>query len=134
MDIALSIAAFLFSITGIVGCIVPIIPGVALSYVGLLCASFCSYSEISSATLWIWLAVTVAVSVIDYFLPGYFAAVIGELIHDRSDSAKAFRSGFGSFLAFIAGTGLKLVAAIWMICLVWSDTYPVVKNWIVTTF
>ena len=57
-----------------------------------------------------------------------------ELIHDRSDSAKAFRSGFGSFLAFIAGTGLKLVAAIWMICLVWSDTYPVVKNWIVTTF
>ena len=70
MDIALSIAAFLFSITGIVGCIVPIIPGVALSYVGLLCASFCSYSEISSATLWIWLAVTVAVSVIDYFLPG----------------------------------------------------------------
>ena len=162
MDIALSIAAFLFSITGIVGCIVPIIPGVALSYAGLLCASFCSYSEISSATLWIWLAVTVAVSVIDYFLPGYFArlvggtragsigatvgmiagffagffagAVIGELIHDRSDSAKAFRSGFGSFLAFIAGTGLKLVAAIWMICLVWSDTYPVVKNWIVTTF
>ena len=60
MDIALSIAAFLFSITGIVGCIVPIIPGVALSYAGLLCASFCSYSEISSATLWIWLAVTVA--------------------------------------------------------------------------
>ena len=64
----------------------------------------------------------------------FFGAVIGELIHDRSDSAKAFRSGFGSFLAFIAGTGLKLVAAIWMICLVWSDTYPVVKNWIVTTF
>ena len=51
MDIALSIAAFLFSITGIVGCIVPIIPGVALSYAGLLCAFFCSYSEISSATL-----------------------------------------------------------------------------------
>lgn len=175
MDIALSIAAFLFSITGIVGMYRSDHPrGVALSYAGLLCASFCSYSEISSATLWIWLAVTVAVSVIDYFLPGYFArlvggtragsigatvgmiagffagffagglvgvilgpffgAVIGELIHDRSDSAKAFRSGFGSFLAFIAGTGLKLVAAIWMICLVWSDTYPVVKNWIVTTF
>ena len=70
----------------------------------------------------------------DGILGPFFGAVIGELIHDRSDSAKAFRSGFGSFLAFIAGTGLKLVAAIWMICLVWSDTYPVVKNWIVTTF
>ena len=157
MDIALSIAAFLFSITGIVGCIVPIIPGVALSYVGLLCASFCSYSEISSATLWIWLpgyfarlvggtragSIGATVGMIAGFFAGglvgvilgpFFGAVIGELIHDRSDSAKAFRSGFGSFLAFIAGTGLKLVAAIWMICLVWSDTYPVVKNWIVTTF
>ena len=53
---------------------------------------------------------------------------------DRRHDRRIFRSGFGSFLAFIAGTGLKLVAAIWMICLVWSDTYPVVKNWIVTTF
>ena len=133
MDIALSIAAFLFSITGIVGCIVPIIPGVALSYVGLLCASFCSYSEISSATVGM-IAGFFAGGLVGVILGPFFGAVIGELIHDRSDSAKAFRSGFGSFLAFIAGTGLKLVAAIWMICLVWSDTYPVVKNWIVTTF
>ena len=73
-------------------------------------------------------------TLVGVILGPFFGAVIGELIHDRSDSAKAFRSGFGSFLAFIAGTGLKLVAAIWMICLVWSDTYPVVKNWIVTTF
>ena len=38
MDIALSVLAFLFSIVGIIGCIVPALPGVVLSYAGLLCA------------------------------------------------------------------------------------------------
>ena len=46
MDIALSVAAFLLSIVGIVGCIVPALPGVVLSYAGLLCAYFTSYSSI----------------------------------------------------------------------------------------
>uniref|UniRef100_UPI003FEE41AD DUF456 family protein n=1 Tax=Alistipes putredinis TaxID=28117 RepID=UPI003FEE41AD len=101
MDIALSIAAFLFSITGIVGCIVPIIPGVALSYAGLLCASFCSYSEISSATLWIWLAVTVAVSVIDYFLPGYFARLVGGTRAGSIGATVGMIAGF--FAGFFAG-------------------------------
>ena len=45
MDIALSVAAFLLSIVGIVGCIVPALPGVVLSYAGLLCAYFTSYSS-----------------------------------------------------------------------------------------
>ena len=38
MDITLSILAFVFTITGIVGCIVPALPGVVLSYAGLVCA------------------------------------------------------------------------------------------------
>ncbi len=46
---------------------------------------------------------------------GPFAgALIGEMLHDRSDNAKAFRVAFGSFLAFILGTGLKLAACIAM--------------------
>ena len=63
MDIALSVAAFLLSIVGIVGCIVPALPGVVLSYAGLLCAYFTSYSSMSPAAIWLWLAITVAVSV-----------------------------------------------------------------------
>ena len=171
MDIALSIIAFVLSILGIIGCIVPLIPGVVFSYLGFLCAYFCSYSQIPTSMLWIWLAVCIAVSVIDYFLPGYltrltggsragsigatvgmiagfifgfgifgiilgpfFGAVLGELLHDRNDTARAFKSGFGSFLAFIVGTGLKLIVAIWMLIQIWTDTYPVVKEWFATTF
>lgn len=74
MDIALSVLAFLFTIVGIIGCIVPALPGVVLSYAGLLCAYFTSYSHMSASALWIWLAITVAVSVADYFLPAWMTA------------------------------------------------------------
>ena len=163
MDIALSVLAFLFTIVGIIGCIVPALPGVVLSYAGLLCAYFTSYSHMSASALWIWLAITVAVSVADYFLPawmtrrfggsragaigatvGVFAgffifppigiilgpfvgAVAGELL-------KAILVGFGSFLSFIVGTGLKVVAAVGMLIHVTTDTYPAVRNWFATLF
>ena len=146
MDIALSVLAFLFTIVGIIGCIVPALPGVVLSYAGLLCAYFTSYSHMSASALWIWLAITVAVSVADYFLPawmtrrfggsraGAIGAVAGELLNDRGDFPKAILVGFGSFLSFIVGTGLKVVAAVGMLIHVTTDTYPAVRNWFATLF
>ena len=146
MDIALSVLAFLFTIVGIIGCIVPALPGVVLSYAGLLCAYFTSYSHMSASALWIWLAITVAVSVADYFLPawmtrrfggsraGAIGATVGELLNDRGDFPKAILVGFGSFLSFIVGTGLKVVAAVGMLIHVTTDTYPAVRNWFATLF
>ena len=47
---------------------------------------------------------------------GPFAgAVLGELLNDRSDVPKAFLVGFGSFLAFVVGTGVKLAASAGML-------------------
>lgn len=77
MDITLSIAAFALSILGIIGCIVPALPGVALSYAGLLCAWFTSYSQMTSGAIWLWLAVTVAVGAADYFLPAWMTRRFG---------------------------------------------------------
>ena len=118
----------------------------------------------------IWLAITVAVSVADYFLPawmtrrfggsragaigatvGVFAgffifppigiilgpfvgAVAGELLNDRGDFPKAILVGFGSFLSFVVGTGLKVVAAVGMLIHVTADTYPAVRDWFATLF
>ena len=124
MDIALSVAAFLLSIVGIVGCIVPALPGVVLSYAGLLCAYFTSYSSMSPAAIWLWLAITVAVSVADYFLPAWMTRRFG-----------GSRSGaIGSFLSFVVGTGIKLAAAIGMFVHVTADTYPAVRDWFATLF
>ena len=165
MDILLLLAALVLAVTGIVGCIVPVIPGVILSYAGLLCAYGCSGSALTPAALWIWAAVTVVVSLVDYLLPGYLTrlfggsrasvvgatlgvfagfflfppigivvcpflgAVIGEPIHDSRDTARAPRAGIGSFLAFVAGTGIKLAASIYMLILIVGDLIPTVRGW-----
>lgn len=170
MDIALSVAAFLLTIAGIVGCIIPAMPGALLSYAGLLCAYFTTYSSMSQGSLWLWLGIVLAVSAADYFLPawmtrrfggsrsgaigatiGVFAgfflfpplgiilgpfagAVLGELIHDKEDVNKALKVGFGSFMAFIAGTGIKLAASVGIFIHVAADTYPAVRNWFTTVF
>ena len=170
MDITLSLFAFVLSILGIIGCIVPALPGVVLSYAGLLCAYFTSYSQMSAPALWLWLGVTVAVSIADYFLPawmtrrfggsragaigatvGVFAgfflfppvgillgpflgAVLCELLNDRRDVPKAFLIGFGSFLSFIVGTGIKIAASVGMLIHVTADTWPALKDWFTATF
>ena len=77
MDWLLSISALLLVAIGIVGCIVPIIPGVVLAYAGRLCSYFCSFSTVPTTAVWIFLLLTVAVSVADYFLPAYMTKLFG---------------------------------------------------------
>ena len=64
----------------------------------------------------------------------FVGAVIGELCHNREDISKAFLVGFGSFLSFIVGTGLKLIAAVGMFVHISADTYPVVREWFASIF
>lgn len=46
---------------------------------------------------------------------GPFAgAYIGESINDRSDNKKVWKVAFGSFAAFVFGTGLKMTCSIFM--------------------
>ena len=77
MDILLSILALLFIVVGIIGCIVPVLPGVVLAYVGYLCCYFCSFSAISTTAVWVYLALTIAVSIADYVLPAYMTKLSG---------------------------------------------------------
>ena len=41
----------------------------------------------------------------------FLGAFAGELIHNRSSGAKAFKVALGAFLAFIAGSGAKLIVS-----------------------
>ncbi len=171
MDILLAILAVVLSLLGIVGNILPGLPGSLFSYAGLLCAWAASWSGISGTALVLWLVVTIVVSAVDYFLPawmtkrfggsragaigatiGVFAgfllplpfvgiiigpfvgAVVGEMLHDNSDTERALKVGIGSFLSFIVGTGIKLIASVWMMWVVLADIFPAVKDWFVTIF
>ena len=41
----------------------------------------------------------------------FLGAFAGELIHNRANGAKAFTVALGAFLAFIVGSGAKLIAS-----------------------
>lgn len=168
MDIFLAIAAVVLSLVGIVGCIVPIIPGTILSFAALLCVYFTPYSTISGTALVVWAVISLAVMLADYLLPGYMArlfggsragsigatvgmivgmiffnvpgvifgsfvgALVGELLHNPQAKAHALKVGFGSFLSFVVGTGIKLVASVGMLLVVWRDVAVALKGWVST--
>ena len=77
MDTTLGVIAIICGIIGLLGAVIPVLPGTIISYAGLLCISFSSYSELSMATLVVWGVIAVAVIVMDYVLPGYFSKKFG---------------------------------------------------------
>ena len=55
---------------------------------------------------------------------GPFAgAVIGELMNNRNDLNRAIKVGLGSFLSFIVGTGIKLMAASGILIYICRDIF-----------
>ncbi len=145
---ALEILAIVCTVIGVAGCVVPILPGVPICYLGLLLCHWAG-ATLTTSQLVIWAVVAIGVTLLDNFLPAvmtnkfggskaatrgsligivvgffmgplglilgpFFGALIGELTHNGSDSARAFKVAFGSFAAFICGTGLKLAAAIYL--------------------
>lgn len=82
VDIIVSILAIICAIFGIVGSIVPALPGPPASWVGLLLLYLIggkdsSGEEMSLSFLLIWLAVVVVVTIVDYIVPMYFTKITG---------------------------------------------------------
>ena len=71
MDIALLIIAFILIVIGIIGCIVPGLPGTPVAYAGLWIAQATDRVDFSWQFLLIWGIVTVVVSVLDYAVPAW---------------------------------------------------------------
>ena len=71
MDIALLVIAFILMLIGIIGCIVPGLPGTPIAYVGLWIAQATEYVDFSWEFLLIWGIVTIVISVLDYVVPAW---------------------------------------------------------------
>ncbi|WP_321290050.1 DUF456 domain-containing protein [uncultured Sunxiuqinia sp.] len=146
MDYLLIFLGIVMMIAGLLGCMLPVLPGPPLSYIGMLLLHFSEKYQFSSNFLIGWAVVTIIVYLLDYLIPiwgtkrfggskrgiwgsiiglmigmfvfppigiivGPFAgAVIGEL-SDGKQSKEAFRSGLGTFIGFLIGTLLKLIAS-----------------------
>ena len=147
MEIVLVILAFALLIAGIVGAFIPVIPGPPLSYIALLLMQWSKFASFPAVFLWTWAGITIAVTIMDYFLPSivtkkfggsraaiigsvfgliagififppwgmilgpFLGALAGEFINNSGDGPKAFKIAFGAFLAFIIGSGVKLVVS-----------------------
>ena len=68
-DYFLLIAGIILMIFGLIGCLVPVLPGPPLSYAGILLLHFTRFANFSKGTLIVLAAVTVIVTVLDYIVP-----------------------------------------------------------------
>ena len=146
MDIPLIIIGLMISIFGILGCLLPAIPGPPLSYLGLLLLHWAPNYHFSTRFLIIMGVVTLVVTVLDNILPAlsakrsggskravwgsmiglvvgmftfppiglivgpFIGAVIGELSTGK-ESGEAIKSGFSTFIGFLGGVVIKLIAS-----------------------
>ncbi len=77
MEIFLIIIGIILLIVGILGCIVPIIPGPPITYLALLIMQFKSSPPFTTKFLVIWALITIVVTVLDYVVPAWGTKKLG---------------------------------------------------------
>ena len=92
MDYFLLVIAIILILVGLLGCILPIIPGPPLSFLGLLILHFTDFAEYTTNFLLILAFIAIIVTVLDYIVPiwgtkkfggskaGMWGATIGMII------------------------------------------------------
>jgi len=94
LEIFLILIGVLVAIAGIIGCIIPAIPGPPLSFISLLILELAIEDAFSMEFYIIWGVITIVVTVLDYVLPLFEAKVY-----------KASGYGiWGSIIGMIVGT------------------------------
>lgn len=71
MEYVLIVLGIIFMISGILGCVLPVIPGPPLSYIGLLLLHFTEKYQFSPRFLIIWAIITGVVYALDYIIPAW---------------------------------------------------------------
>lgn len=69
MDIFLFIVAGLLILTGLAGSVLPVLPGVPLGYAGLLVLQLTDKVQYPARFLMVWAVITVAIQVLDFYIP-----------------------------------------------------------------
>ena len=69
MDILLMVLPFLLLVASIIGCVLPVLPGVPLAYAGMLLLHLTDKIHFTTPQLVIWLIIVVVLQIIDYITP-----------------------------------------------------------------
>jgi len=68
-DYILLILGIILMIIGIIGCLVPVLPGPPISYLGLILLHISRFGQFSNTVLIALAAVTIVVTILDYIVP-----------------------------------------------------------------
>ena len=68
-DYILLILGIIMLVVGIIGCLVPVLPGPALSYLGLIMLHLSRFGHFSKSVLIALAAITIVVTILDYIVP-----------------------------------------------------------------
>jgi len=93
ISILLIIIGLLISITGLIGCIIPALPGPPLSFLSLVILELAIDDAFTLDFFYLWGGITVAVVLLDYVLP-----ILGAKVYSASNYAI-----WGSIVGMIAG-------------------------------
>ena len=77
MDVFLLILGIVCILVGLVGCIVPALPGPPLSYVGLLLLHWTKYADYSMILLVVLLMAVIIITIVDNVVPIYMTKKFG---------------------------------------------------------
>ena len=77
MDFIIIIIVILLLLIGLIGCIIPALPGPPISFSGLLLFHFFTSYNLEEDTLWLLAAVVVAITFLDYWLQVYGVKKLG---------------------------------------------------------
>ena len=102
MSTTIAIIAIIAGIIGIIGSIFPGLPGPTPSWVGLLLLYLWGKEPMTTGFLLLWLAITVVVTIIDYFVPVYFTKLTGGSKY----------AGWGAMIGLFAGLVIPPVGMI----------------------
>ena len=69
MSIFLISLGFICCLIGLIGSVLPVVPGLIISWLGILLLFWVPEVEVSSSLLWITLAVTLLILILDYIIP-----------------------------------------------------------------
>ena len=107
MDIFLLIISFTLMIIGIIGSIVPVLPGPLSSWVGLFIFSNVEGVEVSSKLIIICLIIAIGIFILDYILPIYTSKDLGrvnmELLEHQLNNSGFIFAPFGIFIGALIG-------------------------------
>lgn len=69
MDIFLVILSGLLIVIGLVGSVVPVLPGPPLSWAGILLIHLTTFASFSSTFLWVTAIMMIVITILDYYVP-----------------------------------------------------------------